>query len=543
VRVAALPADAVPSHPAVRLASQPTGLAFADDTHLVAALADNHVVELTIGEAGALRKTAELRVPLASRWAFNRPSGLIAAGGYDSNVGSYGRGSLTLVRWSPASLTRVASTTGSGLLDGLSNFSALAFDRSGTRLLAVHDRQAEVFSAPSLLPAAGSRQLTQASFIEGDAAAVRADGAEVVGGNPSASADRTGVIEVYTRAGHRLGTAALELSVNALERCDQAVYFGTRAGEFGRLADPARTYQKISQTQPLANVAGAVRGLACGDRGPLAVTTTDGLLRIRDISDDRDGFPSFEPALTLRAHDDEVGRLRTERVAGMGLAAGGGAFVTHGGDRVPFIGRGASTVAALLRGEPGGSYNCVSVGESTLIDYRGNPTIGRPLVIGRCHGLEFKVTGPYASTLIIRRQGRTLASIPAGERIGTYSVAVSKDGRQLFVGGYDNGVLYDLSSPSAPRLVATIPGAEVFTAASFAARGDVLITSETTPHGGFDHVRVQVLNGPPLERLACLVGAGSLQGTNAMQLLSADERADIAASGGAAASMCAAPRT
>jgi hypothetical protein len=194
---------------------------------------------------------------------------------------------------------------------------------------------------------------------------------------------------------------------------------------------------------------------------------------------------------------------------------------------VPFTGRDAGVIEAVLRGEAGGPFNCVSAGDSTLIRY-ANPTAGTPLDIGKCRGLALTVTGPYAATLQVRRGGRTIASIPAGERVGTYTVALSRDAQQLFVGGYGTGVLYDLSTPSAPRVVATIPGSEVFTGASFAAGGDVLITSETTPHGSFVHVRVQVLGGPPLQRLACILGAGSLNDTNAMQLLSADDRADVA---------------
>jgi hypothetical protein len=120
-----------------------------------------------------------------------------------------------------------------------------------------------------------------------------------------------------------------------------------------------------------------------------------------------------------------------------------------------------------------------------------------------------RTIGPSSDPLLIARDGKTIATILSPERLGTYSIALSTDAHMLFVGGYDSGVLYDLTTPSTPRTIATIPGSEEFSAASFAAGGDVLITSETTPHGLFNNVRVQVIDGAPLDRLACLTGASS----------------------------------
>ena len=527
VRIVASDASDVPETPGIALNSPIEGIAFVDETRLVAGLHDGRVVELS-ARRGALTRTAELTLPSVEAWAFHRPTRRIAVGGYEEGDDGVGAAHVSLLRSTPGSLSVVARTT-EFLSTGFDvSVAALGFDRPGRRLVVSHLRTAELLRVPALSPAPGSKQLIDVSFMEGESVAFRPDGAVVIGGNPGPTADRTGVISVFAAAGSRpLGDARLEQSVNVLATCRDEVFFGTRSGETGRVLDDNVDQRAVSASRPFASASGMVRGLGCEDGGPLAIATSGGLLQLRSIES-----PFKRPALKLEAFSSaDSSSLPIDEVPGMSIARGGRAFVTREGRRVAITGPDAVRIATMLRETPTAAANCVTATQTRLdrVDESAGNTL---LKIGRCGSLELRVSGLNSRVLQIWRDGRSIATIPAGHRIGTYSLALSEDGRLLFVGGFLDGVLYDITDPAAPQQVAAIPATDKFSAASFAAGGTALILAETSPQGSYVNILVVPIDGMPLERAACLIGSGTLDATIATRLLNAERRRDLTCPGG-----------
>ena len=132
------------------------------------------------------------------------------------------------------------------------------------------------------------------------------------------------------------------------------------------------------------------------------------------------------------------------------------------------------------------------------------------------------MSGPGARTLEIHEGGRAVATIPSGRRNGTWAIALSEDARTLFLGGYFEGVLYDISNPADPQQIASIPANAFIGNASFASGGNLLLTVEYEPPSYYNRFHVTPIDGAPMERLACSIGAGALQGTLATRVLDGD---------------------
>jgi hypothetical protein len=73
----------------------------------------------------------------------------------------------------------------------------------------------------------------------------------------------------------------------------------------------------------------------------------------------------------------------------------------------------------------------------------------------------------------------------------------------------------------------SIPTQESTGGASFANGGDVVLIGGFSPRGGALDVIAAPIGGEPLDRLACALGAGTLDGTLATQFLDTAQRREL----------------
>ena len=373
----------------------------------------------------------------------------------------------------------------------------------------------------SLEPVSNGDGLTTFGNVE--ALAFTKGGAVGLAGDPQPSNDFTGLLDVRTTDGERsYGTAQFGQTVRVLAPCRGTLAFGTDAGEYGLIADPLGEQRPVAGTRPFADVTGGVRDIACEERGPLAVATADGLVHLRDYG--RTIGPldaNSTSALLLFASASEAVPEEID-LRGMALSGDGTHLVLRDGKRVPVERTHRRRIATVATAGATGAANCFAADFETLQRF-GADDRAAALDVGRCGDLGFRVTGEDAATLEILRDGEVVASIPPGRRGGVYALAVSEDARQMFVGGYFESTLYDITDPAAPQPVVELPSSAFIGNASFASGGDVLLTAEYFPPSYSYAVHVTAIDGPALEGLACSIGAGALQGTLATRVLADDE--------------------
>ncbi|MFN8150287.1 MAG: toll/interleukin-1 receptor domain-containing protein [Solirubrobacterales bacterium] len=493
--------------PELQLSSGVVGAAFADDTHILVALSEGRVVELEI-DGESLDEGVDVEVPEPTAWAFNERSGYAAVSGIDA---------VTLIHWQPGYLKVVGTTSSSPLLG------ALAFDKAGSKLLVGARDATALLTVPELRP-----QPVPGDFgmvTNARAAAISSDSTLLLGGDPIATADRRGVVEFVdpTSAGS-VGLATVELPIDVLTACGDSTYYGDAAGNFGLMGSEnfltAGAADKNPNPLPLAQIGPNIAGIGCAERGPVAVSAGGGLILVRS---DPDGLDAS--AGSVRPYSEASDELGSGVTAGLSIVDGGTAFKTADGTVIPFEGDDAERAAQILNGRNGGPSSCLSLGQDEIIDFDLEADSGER-AIGSCGSLELSVTGGVGEDLIVTRDGEALVTIPAEERLGTYSVAVSDDGRLLFVGGYTDGRVYDLSKDSARQFL-TIHTTDVFSSAAFAMDDDVLLTSETNPQGGYNILGIHPIDGAPLDEAACSMGNLSLASTVASDLISSDELGDL----------------
>jgi TIR domain len=528
ITVTELPAETLPAAPSIELSSEVVGMAFADEDRLVAGLADGRLVELTLdGELG-LQQTAETTVPLLGAFAMHHDTGLVAVGGFPPTEADPPE-QVTLLSWAPGTFTELASTQdiGAGTLP-----IALAFDEDGARLAVAGGIAAETFDVPSLLPAEDSAALAETFGVDINAATYFPDGALAVGGDPQGSGFTDGLVVVHpSSSAAELGRASFAQTVRHLTSCRQSLFFGTDAGEFGSIPNPdydLAQLNPIGSTRPFGDVLGPVTALACSDGGTVVAASQDGFVQVRSYDPAQELLDASQSALRLVAHHVDEG-LGGSVLTGAAIVDGGAAVLTRAGERIPLEGRDADRLGFLVEGQSEQTSNCLSLDEEDLgaLDGSDETRPDEARLVGSCGDLQFWASGLNADVVELRKGDRTLATFPAGNRIWTTSVAVTKDKRRLFIGGYLSGVLYDISDPSAPQLIATVPTDEVTGGVSFAIDGDVILVGASSPRGFYLNVLAIPIDGEPLDRLACTLGAGSLDGTLATQFLSADERHDL----------------
>lgn len=504
----------IPSEPGIRFEHPVVGLAFADAEHLLIGLRDHRLVEVTIKSPQELVASAELLVPNLRSWAFHEATGQVAAGGADDQ---FRKESLSLVQWRPGSLTTTATVT--QFRSGLASVGSLAFDPHGTRLAIGHVQDVEVLdieTGRTILTSSeicNRRQIDSVGEVE--AVAFTAAGDLVLGGNPFTSAALSGVMQTCRLAGSSdPGIAGLEQSVHTLTACGSGVLFGTRAGEYGLLRDP------VASTRPFADVAGSVRATACNSQGQIVVAADNGFVHVRDPKAGRrvQGPTPYGglSTITFPIFAGEAEDLKAEEVVGAGLEDRTRALRTLAGRVLSSPDLQPPRLATLLAGGSSGPSNCLTVGHPVLFFSVRDVPDQRSL--GHCRGLEIRTTDKRATKIELWRGSTRLSQFGAGSR-GTHSLAWSNDGRRLFVGGELEGILYEVSDPRSPRQLLRMTSDALFGAASFAAGSNLLITAVVSPPNYLIQVQATVVDGPPLDRLACLVGGGSLQDTIATQLI------------------------
>jgi len=482
-----------PESPSADLGSFVVGIGFLGSDRVVAGLADRRIVELAITEGGSLTQRSSVSVPTLDSWAFHPGSGTIAVLGWD-DAGE--RNVLTLVGIGPDGLQALATQT------EFESFPvALAFDRGGRRLAVAGPWALEFLDTRTAFPVGPARDIG----VEVESLALRGAGGVVVAGTPAGSNVKDGLLTLYGSDGSDLGSASFAQSVNSLAVCGRRVLFATSAGEYGWLDAP------VSSTRSTGDVLEEIRSLACTRAGGFVVVGARGFvhMRTREPTNAANAFPVYGQNEPVPAKD----------LQRMSLARDVTGLRTKAGARLPFT-EPVDGLGELLYGESPLESNCASLAPVELgsVDSGGSREQEEVQVLATCGTAEIRAQGPTASGLAIRKGGSESFELGSGNLI-PYSLAWSDDGRRAFVGGDLAAMLYELSDRAPPQEVLRVTSPAFFTAASFVAGGHVLIAVVHHPPSYWWEATVYVIGGTPLQRLACLLGNGSLDETVAVELL------------------------
>lgn len=490
IRLGALGSE--PGSPLVQLGSSVIGIGFLGPDHIVAALTDRRIVELAKDADGSLSERSSVSVSALDTWAFDPQSGRIAVfGSGDADAGYV----LTLVALGDAGLQTLASRTEFQTVP-----TAITFDSGGSRVAVSGLWAVEFFDPWTALPLEPARDIG----VDVESIALRADGAVVAAGSQATSNDRSGLLTLYAPDGTDLGSATFEQSVTSMAACGTQVLFGTTAGEYGWLGDP------VASTRTTGDVLEAIRSVACAPQGGFIVVGAQGLVHMR-ISESENGANVF-PVYGENDPDPAEDLVR------MSLTSDFGALRTEAGERLAFT-EPADGLAELLSGESPQQSNCASLALAGIGAADPPEGPGPARVVATCGSAEIQARGVATDGLALRRGGSEPFRFGSSGSSAS-SLAWSADGRRAFVGGELAGMLYEVNDGARPQEVLRLTSPTSFTAASFVADGDALVTITHHPPAYWWDAAVQIVGGAPLERLACLLGHGSLDDTVAVDLLS-----------------------
>lgn len=493
--------------PSADLGSAVVGIGFAAPDRLVAGLADNRIVELELVADGTLRETSSVSVPMGT-WAFDPRDGRIAVLGGESL-----QPVLTLVESDAGGLVERARRTD---LSGVVVPSDLSFSRDGSTL-GIVDLTFDVL----LLDASSLETIEPrlSTSVELDTIAL-ADSELIAAGTPPGSTTSSGFLAVHGDDGEEVGSVGFEQAVTSLAACGDRVLFGTAAGEYGWVGDP------VPASIPAANIAERVRSVACTESGGFVVVGEGGFVHLRSAEV---GRTANEFQLVARGEDTI---LTDDDRFGMHLADDFGAVRTGTGMVLPFDEE--QEVTALLAGESPLASNCVSMAPHDPLksgfDVDGDD-VNASESLATC-GMKRIQANPAPGTLELEvHEGSRLSRIGALNAI-PYALAWSADGRRAFVGSGLEGVVYSLPDRAPPQEIlrlgagwsgiwaaSGIGTSAVFTSASFAAEGNVLVATVHYPPAYNWDIALHVVGGRPLQRLSCRLSQGSLDDTVAVELL------------------------
>ena len=482
-----------PEPPSAHLGSSVVGIGFLGRDRIVAGLGNRRIVELEVAAEGTLTQRSSVSVPALDTWAFDPSSGKIAVLGLDD---AQERNVLTLVASSDVGLQTLASQT------QFESFpAALSFERGGTRLAVSGPWALEFFDTTTALPLQPASDIG----VEVESMALRADGAVVAAGTPATSADQAGLLTLYAPDGADLGSTGFARSVDSVAACGKRVVFGTSAGEYGWLGDP------VSSTRNIGDVLEGISSIACARHGRFVVVGARGFVhtRARDPESAANVFPLYGQNEPVPA-EDRLQLSLTSDLAGLR---------TDADERLPFTESGEG-LAELLAGESPLESNCASLASLEI----GSAESGEgreqdDRVLATCGGAEIRVPGPTSNRLAIWKGGAGSFEFGSGTSPMPYALAWSADGRRAFVGSHLEGMLYELGDQAPPQEILRLTSPALFAAASFVAGGHALITVVDHPPAYWWDSTLYVIGGAPLQRLACLLGGGSLEDTVAIELL------------------------
>ncbi len=496
-----------PGSVAVQLGGVVPHLDFIDEDTLLAGIGDHRIVEITVEPGGSLSRGPEVSVPALQAWALNRETGTLVVGGSDEA----GDAVVALVRTGSDGLRVDRSTT--AFAASLPTVNALAIDESGTHIAVAQHHEFEVLDASTLQPPARARPMS----LEAEAIAFRADGAIVAAGNKVGSNARNGVLVVLSPDGIELGTIHLAQSANNLARCDKLMLFGTRAGEYGWVSDP------LEATRTTGDLAGEVSAISCTGTGGFVAVAEGGFVHVRTASP-----ATGATAFPVYFSDDP--QPLPERLASAGLSAGLDGLRAENGTVVPFTQGVEAEIDTLLAGVSPSQANCLSVALGSFDWYwygSGNSDSEEEHLLGRCGHTEIRARGAFGEQLAAWSGDEKLFDLGATGLVPA-AVAWSSDRSRLFVGGSLEGILYEVTDKGEPQELLRLPSPGWFWAASFVGDGDVLVTAVVFPPSYSMEVTLNVIGGLPLERLACRIAQGSLDGTAAVRLLDTAEAEALA---------------
>lgn len=470
-----------------------THLAFANDGRLVVGTSDGKLAGYQ-SVNGTFELIASIELKTIDALAASSSSNLLSVGGIEGDGEQ-----LATIEFDDDGLEVVAR-------DVVNDFwiTDLEFAPTGDTIIVGQFRQIETLGSDlDVLLADPIAVAAESSFVETGAVERLDDGSIAVGGNPSETAERSGIIEVFRPDGRRdeFGFAG---SVDALAGCGNVLYYGTRSGEIGQITGEFDL--------ELVRIGEEVIDLACGSDGELIVLGGDGLLlRFEQTARFSDGL-SFEVQEVDFSDTLAVVSAETRLSVADGLIAAG--------DEQWLIS--PSTVAMLshLAGlDDLTSNNCLQLG---VREIEADP----PMLDGTCPESRIEVDPATGGSVAMVTAEQTW-SIPDSARLRTWSASLSGDGSRAFVGGGNVGGLYSLRPGRPAEELITFETFDFFTAASFLGSGDVMLTLEESPQGDFGVVRLHVIGGIPLSGIACRVSEGTLVDTVAEDLLTLEQLGEL----------------